>query len=141
MAQQQAQDRVVSEAKVLGWIKSFESDPELHTQFPVTLKNGKTVPAIGVRCTKCGNLIDNETVHGRVVQSLPHVVTVEANALCVACDRLTHIDCRFRVNGDDAVVEWLGSNGQWMAKDYRAPTLGEKITGDLRRLVAQFSGT
>jgi hypothetical protein len=109
----------------------------LHSQLPITLKNGESVPGVYVICNGCGNHISGDRVHGRVIRSLPHVVTIEANGLCEPCDRLTHIHCRFRASGDRTLIEWLGSNGRWHAREHRQPTLVEKITEQMRRLLSQ----
>ena len=84
------------------------------------------MPGVHVVCMQCGNRISGDRVHGRLIQSLPHVLTVSANGCCEECDRLTHIDCRFRAN----------ANGGWQARELRQPTLGEKIARGARRLAA-----
>ena len=132
-------NEAISEAKTLGWITAFENEPPLHTQFPVTLSNGNQVPGVHIVCRSCGNRISGDRIHGRVVQSLPHVITVSANGLCDPCDRLTHIQCRFRASDRETLVEWLGSNGYWQARELRQPTLAEKIARGGRRLVAWFA--
>jgi hypothetical protein len=126
----------VSDAKTPGWITAFQSEPPLHTLFPVYLVNGKSVPGVHIVCSKCGGRISGDRVRGRVVQSLPHVVTVAANGWCEECDRMTHIDCRFRSNADETVVEWLASGGYWQAKEMRQPTIAEKIARGALRLAA-----
>ena len=65
--------KAISEAKTLGWITAFENEPPLHSLFPMTLSNGKTVPGVHVVCSKCNAQISGDRIHGRVVQSLPHV--------------------------------------------------------------------
>jgi hypothetical protein len=120
---------------IAGWLSTYKRDAPLYSQFPVTLKNGKSVPGVHVVCNTCRGRISGDRVRGRVIQSLPHVVTVSANGYCEQCDRMTHIDCRFRANADETVVEWLASNGYWQAKEMRQPTLGEKITQRVRRLL------
>ena len=124
----------IPEAKVREWIAAFEADPPLPTAFPVTLSNGTQVPGVHLVCSQCGNSISGDRVHGRTVQSLPHVLSVSASGYCAECDRLTHIDCRFRARTRDTLVEWLGTNGYWQAKELRQPTLVEKIGRCLRRL-------
>ena len=128
--------KAVSEGKTLGWITAFESEPPLHTLLPVILKNGKTVPGVHIVCTQCRNRISGDRVHGRLTQSLPHVLTISANGYCEQCQRLTHVDCRFRSNANGTVVEWLASNGCWQARELRRPTMGEKIARGARRLAA-----
>ena len=130
--------KAISEAKTQGWITAFQNEPPLHSQFPVTLKNGKTVPGVHVVCAQCNNQISGDRVHGRLTQSLPHVLTISANGYCEECDRLTHVDCRFRANANDTVVEWRGSNGYWQARELRQTTLAEKIARGARRLAAWF---
>jgi len=124
----------VPERKMREWIAAFRSDPALHTLFPVTLMNGKLLPGMHVVCSNCGNSISGDRVHGRTVQSLPHVLTVSASGYCAECDRLTHIDCRIRANASDTIVEWLGTNGNWQARELRQPTFAEKVRRWLRRL-------
>jgi hypothetical protein len=128
-----------TEGKTLGWITAFKNEPPLHAQFPVKLVNGKSVPAVLVVCSKCGGSISGDRVHGRVSQSLPHVVTVSANGYCEPCNRMTHVDCRFRATGDETVVEWLSSNGYWQATELRQPSLIERVTREARNLVAWFN--
>ncbi len=125
-----------SEAKALAWMTAFASEPSLHTQFPVRLLSGKSVPGVHVVCSECGNRISGDRVRGRVIQSLPHVITISANGYCDVCKRMTHIDCRFRSEGQQSTVEWLGSNGYWQAREMRKPTLSEKIALGVRRLAA-----
>jgi hypothetical protein len=129
----------ISEANSLGLMTAFKNEPPLHTAFPVTLSNGKMVPSIHVVCSKCDAQISGDRIHGRVVQSLPHVLTISANGYCDECDRLTHIQCRFRTNDRETLVEWLGSNGYWQARKLRQPTLVEKIARGARRLAAWFA--
>lgn len=129
----------VAEAKVRGWVTEFQRDPPLHQSFPVTLKNGKLLPGVHVVCSKCRNRISGDRVHGRTVQSLPHVLTVSVNGFCAECDRLTHIDCRFRADGSQTIVEWLGAHGQWHAKEMRLPTLADKVSRWLRAITSGSS--
>ena len=129
--------RAVREGDVAAWLTSYKTDAPLHSQMPITLQNGKAVPGVHVVCSSCGNRISGDRVRGHVIQSLPHVVTIAANGFCGPCDRLTHIDCRFRATADETVVEWLASNRCWQAKEMRQPTLGEKITEYLRRLLSK----
>ena len=131
--------KAMSEAKTLGLMKDFENEPPLHSLFPLTLSNGKKVPAIHIVCSKCNAQISGDRIHGRVIQSLPHVITISANAHCGACQRMTHIDCRFRTEGQQNVIEWLGSNGYWQARPLRQPTLGDKIARSARQLAAWFA--
>jgi len=133
-----ADNLTTSEAKALAWTTAFAGDPALHSQFPVRLMNGKSVPGLHVACRKCGSPLSGDRVRGRVIQSLPHVVTVTANGYCDVCKRMTHIDCRFRTQGQQSIVEWLGSNGYWQAREMRKPRLPEKIFRDVRRLAAWF---
>lgn len=128
-------DTVMSDAKARAWISEFQNEPPLHTLFPLTLSNGKTVPSIHVVCSCCDGRLSGDRIHGRVVQSLAHVVTVAANGYCEQCERMTHIDCRFRTIRDETVVEWLASNGRWQARQLRQPTVVEKITRGAHRLL------
>jgi hypothetical protein len=107
-----AQSRIEAE----GWQRDFERDGPLYTYFPVTLANGKSIPALHIVCDSCGGLVSGAAVRGRVIKSLPHVVTVTANGICAACARITHVDCRFRAHADNTIIEWLGSNGRWRAR-------------------------
>lgn len=127
----------VREGNIAAWATAYIGDAPLHCQFPIMLKNGKSVPGVHVICNSCGAHISGDRVRGRVIQSLPHVVTIEANGFCEPCDRLTHIDCRVRANRDETLIEWLGNNGLWYAREYRQPTLAEKITEQVRRLLSQ----
>jgi len=122
---------------IAAWVAAYKRDLPLHNQFPIVLKNGKSVPGMHVICNNCGNHISGDRLRGRVIPSLPHVVTIDANGVCEPCDRLTHIDCRFRASGDEALIEWLGSTGLWQAREYRQPTLTEKITKRVRRLLGK----
>ena len=130
-----------SEAKTLGWITAFASEPPLHTQFPVKFVNGKSVPGVHVVCSCCNGQISGDRVRGRVTQSLPNVITVSANGYCEQCNRMTHIDCRFRAQKDETLIEWLASNGHWHARELRQPTVVEKITRGAHRLVAWLRTT
>lgn len=129
--------RAVREVHVAAWLTAYKGDAPLHSQFPITLRNGKSVPGVHVICNNCGNHLSGDRVRGRAIRSLPHVVTIEANGLCEQCDRLTHINCRFRADGDEILIEWLGSNGRWHAREYRQPKLVEKIAEQVRRLLSQ----
>lgn len=119
----------------------FKNEPPLHTLFPVILANGKSVPGVHIVCMQCGNRISGDRVRGRLIQSLPHVLTLSANGFCEECERLTHVDCRFRSNANGTVVEWLASNGCWQARELRQPTMGQKIARGARRLAAWFAKT
>lgn len=129
----------VSEAKTLAWMAEFKNEPPLYTLLPMKLANGKSVPSVHVVCMRCGNRISGDRVHGRLIQLLPHVLTVSANGYCEQCERLTHIDCRFRFNANGTVVEWLATNGHWQARELHQPTLAEKVARGARRLAAWFS--
>lgn len=126
----------MSEAKSLDWITEFKNDPPLHTLFPVTLSNGNQVPGIHIVCASCNNRISGDRIHGRVVQSLVHVLTVAANGYCEGCNRVTHVDFRFRANTNDTIIEWLATNGYWQSRELRQPTIAEKIARGARRLAA-----
>jgi hypothetical protein len=65
-----AEKKAMSEAKALGALglmKDFENEPPLHSLFPLTLSNGKTVPAIHIACSKCNAQISGDRIHGRVI--------------------------------------------------------------------------
>lgn len=136
-----ALDPKVPESRVLGLIAAYERDASLAAQFPVRLVNGKVVPAINLTCSCCGRRLPEDAVHGRVFQSLPHVVTVEANGLCEPCNRLTHLDCRFRASDDLTTIEWLGSGGRWMAREYRPPTWFEALVERVQRMLGGVAPT
>lgn len=131
-------DREVREETARGWMAAFNSDEPLYKQFPVRLINGKTVPGIRVVCSPCGQHLTGDRLRGRVVQSLPHVVSVSANGMCVVCERLTHVDFRLRAHPGETMVEWLATNGQWQAKEVRPSTLLERAFGVVRRLRARL---
>jgi hypothetical protein len=131
----------VPESRVLGLIAAYERDAPLAAQFPVRLVNGRELPAIHLNCSCCGRRLPDDTVHGRLIQSLPHVVTVEANGLCEPCNRLTHLDCRVRANDDQTLIEWLGSNGRWMAREYRPPSWFESAAARVQRMLARVAST
>lgn len=114
------------EATVRQWVASFQAEPPLHTLFPLVLPNGKSIPGVHIVCSKCQERISGDRVHGRVIQSLAHVVTVDANGHCVRCNRLTNVRCRFRAEGQNVTVEWPDSAGQWHCADYRIPTRWER---------------
>ncbi len=129
--------RVVPEDKIAARFAAFERDVPLHDQLPITLNNGRSVPTVHITCDGCGGQISGDRVRGRVVRSLQHVVTIEANGLCEPCNRLTPIHCRFRASGDKTFIEWIGSDGLWHAREHRQPTLAEKINSQVRHLLSQ----
>ena len=94
-------------------IASFRRDPPLHTSFPVTLPNGAVVTGFNAQCGTCGETVDPAMVHGRLFLSLPTVQTIDANAYCVACQRLIHVDARFRAVDDTYQFEYPNEHGQW----------------------------
>jgi hypothetical protein len=130
-----------SDAKARAWIMAFEGEQPLYIQFPIRLVNGKSVPGIHVTCSCCNGQISGDRVRGRVTQPLPYVVAVSANGYCERCNRMTHIDCRFRAQKDETLIEWLASNGHWQARELRQPTVVERITRGARRLVERFRRT
>jgi hypothetical protein len=125
------------ERNFVAWFAAYKLDAPLHSQFPITLKNGKSVPGVHVICNSCCNHLSGDRLRGRIIQSLAHVVTIEANGLCEPCKRLTHVDFRLRANGDETLIEWLSSNGLWQAREYRQPTLKEKIANRVRHLLSR----
>ena len=112
-------ERPVPEATVQGWLADFENDPPLYAQFPVQLSNGTKVPGIHVVCPGCKACLSGDRVRGRLVRSLSTVVTVTANGKCVQCGRITNVVARFRSQGEQTVIEWLGTDGRWRARDLR----------------------
>jgi len=129
------EEPAVRVGNIAAWLSAFKRDAPLHSQMPIKLQNGKSVPGLNVICNNCGHSLSGDRVRGRVIRSLPHVVTIEANGLCEPCDRLTHVNCRIRATEDETLIEWLGGNGLWQAREYRQPTLAEKIARLVRRLL------
>lgn len=123
--------------EVRNWVDAFERDPPLFTQFPVALNNGRAIPGLHVACSACRCRISGGRVHGRVSQFLPHVVSVTANAKCDVCDKITHIDCRFRTDHNITVIEWLGCNGRWQARLMQPESLGGRVVDKFRRLLVR----
>jgi hypothetical protein len=103
-------------ADVRAWITAFQSDAPLYKSFPLILPNGGRVTKFSGVCSACEQLIDPEMVRGRVMWSLPTVATVEGSGYCSACQRITHLHCRFRAHGTTYKVEWPGSDGRWHTK-------------------------
>ncbi len=129
------------EREVRDWIAAFERDPPLFMQFPLSLRNGKSIPGVHVVCSACHCQISGDRVRGRVIQYLPHVATIRANAMCTRCDRITHVDCRFRADGKIAVVEWLGTNGRWQSRLMQPQSIRARIADAFRRLLARLSSS
>ena len=129
-------ERPVPEATVQGWLADFENDPPLHVQFPVQLSNGTKVPGIHVVCSRCKACLSGDRVHGRLVWSLSTVVTVTANGKCMQCGRITNVVARFRSEGKQTVIEWLGTDGRWRARDLR-PTFLTKVKLFYKRVFAR----
>jgi hypothetical protein len=132
-------DCTTSAREVRDWIAAFERDPPLYSQFPLTLQNERSIPGLHVVCSTCQCTISGDRVRGRAMQSLPHVVTVIANAMCTRCDRITHINVRFRADGEIAVVEWLGRNGRWQARPMQPRSLRVRLGDAFRRLLTRLS--
>jgi len=59
--------------------------------------------------------------------------------MCTRCDRITHIDCRFRAAGKIAIVEWLGSNGRWQARLMQPRSIRVRVVDAFRRLLSRLS--
>lgn len=127
-----------SERAARDWVAAFERDRPLYEQFPLTLANGRSIPGLHVVCSECACRISGDRVRGRVVQSLPHVITVAANGMCTRCDRITHIDCRFRSDEQTAVLEWL-AHGQWQARSMQPGSFRVRIIDVFRRLLDRLS--
>lgn len=126
------------EREVRDWVAAFERDEPLYGQFPLTLANGRSIPGLHVVCSECNCRISGDRVRGRVVQSLPSVTTVTANAMCTRCDRITHVDCRFRSVEQTAVLEWL-ANGHWQARPMQPKSIRVRIFDAFRRLLTRLS--
>ena len=131
--------RPAPERAVRAWLAAFERDPPLHTLFPLPLKNGKSIPGVHVVCSACGGRLSGDRVRGRVTQPLPHVRTVTANAMCTLCNRVTHVDFRFRTDTATTVVEWLASNGHWQARPMQPPSVRARVVDAFRRLLNRLS--
>ena len=70
------------------------------------------------------------------------MVMVTANGMCVGCNHLTHVDCRFRATANETVVEWRGTNGNWYSPEDEAPQhCWDEIVERVRRWAASFSPT
>jgi hypothetical protein len=134
----QDEDDARTRAKAEGWGRDFEHDEPLHVRFPLNLPSGKSIPALQIVCAGCGARLSGDAIRGRVIDSLPNVVTVTANGMCAECARITHIDCRFRTNREDAVVEWLASNGQWQARPLGRTSHLKQLGALFRKLVKKI---
>ena len=130
-------ERPVPEATVQGWLADFENDPPLYAQFPVQLSNGTKVPGIHVVCPGCKACLSGDRVRGRLVRSLSTVVTVTANGKCVQCGRITNVVARFRSQGKQTVIEWLGTDGRWRARDLR-PSFLTKVKLFYKKVFARY---
>jgi len=127
------------EREVRNWVNAFERDPPLYTLFPRRLKNGTSIPGVHVACSACNCRISGDRVRGRVTQLLPDVLTVAANAMCTRCDRVTHVDFRFRADKTTTVVEWLAGNGRWQARPMQPLSIRVRVVDALRRLLTWLS--
>lgn len=116
--------------EVAAQVVAFKRDPPLHTLFPVTLGNGAVVTGFNADCGNCRQTVDPEWVHGRLFDSLPTVKTIDANAYCVACERLIHVDARFRAVDDTYQFEYPNEHGQWRV-------LRKPETGTLQTLLTK----
>ena len=130
-------ERSVPEGTVQGWLADFENDPPLYAQFPVQLSNGTKVPGIQVVCPGCKACLSGDRVHGRLVHSLSTVVTVTANGKCVQCGRITNVVARFRSEGKQTLIEWLGTDGRWRARDLR-PSFLTKVKLFYKKVFARY---
>jgi hypothetical protein len=65
------------------------------------------------------------------------VVTVTANGKCVQCGRITNVVARFRSEGKQTVIEWLGTDGRWRARDLR-PSFLTKVKLFYKRVFARY---
>ena len=130
-------ERPVPEATVQGWLADFENDPPLYAHFPVQLSNGTKVPGIHVVCPGCKACLSGDRVRGRLVRSLSAVVTVTANGKCVQCGRITNVVARFRSQGKQTVIEWLGTDGRWRARDLQ-PSFLTKVKLFFKSVFARY---
>lgn len=130
--------RPAPEREVRAWLAAFERDPPLYTLFPLTLKNGKSIPGAHVVCSACNCRISGDRVRGRVTQPLPHVNAVTANAMCTRCNRVTHVDFRFRAGEATTVLEWL-AHGRWQARPMQPPSIRVRVADAFRRLLTWLS--
>jgi hypothetical protein len=128
------QDEATSHTDAERWRLDYERDRPLHTQFPLKLLSGKSIPGLHIVCAGCGSRLSGDAIRGRVTEWLPHVVSVAANGMCIGCARITHIDCRFRTDREDTIVEWLGSGGRWQARPMRPRSLRVRLGDAVRRL-------
>jgi len=120
-------------------IASFRCDPPIHGRFPLTLINGAVVKGLEARCANCSQTIDPEYVHGRVLDSLPTVKTLDVNAYCVPCERLIHIDGRFRAVDDTYQFEYPNERGQWRILRNEPETPVRKLQRAGKMLLAKAS--
>lgn len=110
-------------------IASFRTDPPLHQSFPITLPNGAVVPGFEITCGHCGKPVDPDWVHGRIVEVLPTVKQMAANAYCAPCERLIHLDGRFRAVEQTFQFEYPDDNNRWhVLKHDPAPGLLNRLT-------------
>lgn len=121
------------------WVAAFERDPPLYDEFPLTFENGRSIQGLQIVCSACSCRISGDRVHGRVTQMLPHVFTVTANAMCTRCDRITHIDTRFRIDAQAVIVEWLATDGRWQARPMQPESIRARVFDAFRRLLTRLS--
>lgn len=129
--------RVTPAPRLATQIASFRSDPPLHHSFPLRLANGARVPAVNATCGHCGRPVDPEWVHGRILDSLPAVKTLTANAYCVQCQRLIPLEGRFRESGTGFQFELADEAGAWHAVAHPGDAPGP-LRSPFARLAARF---
>jgi hypothetical protein len=131
------ESRVTPAPRLAAQIASFRSDPPLHRSFPLRLGNGARVPAFDATCGHCGRQVDPEWVHGRILDSLPTVKTLTANAYCARCQRLIPLEGRFRESGSGFQFEFADGAGAWRAITHPGDTPGP-LRSPFARLAARF---
>jgi hypothetical protein len=58
--------------------------------------------------------------------------------MCTRCDRITHLDARFRADEQTAVLEWL-ANGRWQARPMQPVSIRVRVADAFRCLLAWLS--
>ena len=127
----------MSEAEKIRCIRAFESEEPLHLSFPLTLSNNAQVRAVTAICSCCKNPIDRDMVHGRLMHSLPTVITMEGNAYCARCQQMTHLYCRFRTIDQTYQVEWPDRDGDWYSQVAANPSIYARVLAWLCGLPAR----
>lgn len=113
MTRETAQRDTRRSSDIAAMIAAFQRDPPLQDSFPLKLSNGVTVPQFTVKCSKCRQPVDADMVHGRVLDSLPRVKTLIANACCEKCQGIIPVNGRFREVESGFQFEFRDGNGRW----------------------------